>query len=95
MAQAPSVYITSPVANEIVSGNVAIGVAITGDYSGPADLYYTEGKGPKDWILLAHSDAVEETDSFFVWETDTLTGYLKSTVLSTSPLARAVMTYCL
>ncbi len=75
MAQAPSVYMTSPLANEIVSGEIAIGVASTGGYDGPADLYYGEGKGPKSWTLLYHTEAVEETDSFFIWDSDALTGY--------------------
>jgi hypothetical protein len=75
MAQAPSVYISSPVVNEIVTGSVNVRVGTTGGYDGPADLYLGEGLEPDSWTLLYHSEAVSDTGVFYLWDSNGLQGY--------------------
>jgi hypothetical protein len=75
MAQAPSAYFLTPRENDIATGDVVIGVATTGGYAGPADLYYSEGKDNNNWTLLYHTDNVSAGDTFYVWDSDALNGY--------------------
>ncbi len=75
MAQAPSIYMTAPRDNAILSGNVAVTAAITGGYNGPVDLYYGEGISPDNWILLHHVDAIDGGDTVYVWDSDALNGH--------------------
>ena len=75
MVQAPSVYITSPGPNEVVSGDVAVRVAVAGGYDGPVDLYVGRGLLPQAWELVCHRDAIGDNDTLCVWENGTDAGY--------------------
>ncbi|MEE9442957.1 MAG: S8 family serine peptidase [candidate division Zixibacteria bacterium] len=71
----PTVYLTNPGNAEIVRGDIPIGIAVTGDYSGFARLYVGEGKFPEEWTLLKETSTATDDSQFFIWDSDGLVGY--------------------
>lgn len=78
----PSAYLTNPSDNAIVFNQVAIGVATTGQYGGPLDLYLGAGFDNKEWNLLHHIDAASDDDSFYIWSADLPSGYYSFKLVS-------------
>ncbi len=84
MAQAPAVYIASPIHDEIVTGDVTILLKRTGGYDGPVDVYAGEGLAPKSWTQIYHSDAVTQPTTEVVWPDQGMAGYFMLRVVSST-----------
>lgn len=87
MAQAPSVFLLSPAVNEIVTGEVAVRIGVTGGYDGPADLYLGVGLEPDNWTLVCQSETVSDTGVFCYWDSDGLEGYFSFRLESSNGIA--------
>jgi len=74
LTQEPSAYIKSPTPNQLIWGEIAVGVGVTGGYNGPATLWLGEFDQPEEWIELYHVEEVSADDSFFIWNTTPYSG---------------------
>jgi len=71
----PTLSLSAPRSDEVVSGPVVFSTSATGGYAGPAALYMGEGLNPTTWTLLYQSEAATAADTFYVWDSGDRNGY--------------------